>query len=89
MSVSQTFPLSWRLRLAPHLSGRDASRRHEPQGKLMVVAPPARLRGWILDAICREIVDCAPHGDAEMVVSDAQDFPVAGAYFFSQGWVLS
>lgn len=84
MSLSQTLPLPWRIRMAPYLPGRDASRPDEyAQKKLIVVAPPAHLHGWALDAICRTIVDCAPAGEAEMVVSDAEDFPVADAYFFS------
>lgn len=84
MLLSQVLPLPWRIRLAPYLRGRHASRSDgHLQKKLVVVAPPARLHGWILDAICRAIVDSTEDQEAEMVASDTERVPVADAYFFS------
>ena len=84
MLFSQALPLPWRIRLAPYLPGRDASRQVEhSQKKLIVVAPPARLHGWALDAICRAVVDSTADEEVELVASDAEHFPVASAYFFS------
>lgn len=82
--LSQTLPLPWRITLAPYLPGRRATRPHtDRQKRLIVVAPPARLHGWILDAICRRIVESTDGEEAEMVPSDADVLPMADAYFFS------